>query len=268
LFRIVSFSTYRGFGGFLYLGLVPLAVAGAAWGHPPHRRMASFFALAAVLYWCLAFDSPLLAAYRALPLGSTFRGPERILWVTAFCLCVLVALGADALAREPRRDARAMVRLVLPVWGVLALAYVLATPATAAAVTGVGVAVSLLALVPSGRWRWLLAIGLPVLIAGQILLLPQLYSYQRDSRMLFAASPVFAAVRQRLTLQDRMYQVAMPTADKANGNAVVIGSVIKKSGMLFGIPSIVDYEPQISARYAAYLVRMFYGRPMRSLNDI
>ena len=42
----------------------------------------------------------------------------------------------------------------------------------------------------------------------------------------------------------------------------------QRTGALFGVPSVHDYQPEIARRYAEYFVMLRTGKPMANLNDI
>src|SRR5262249_38305468 len=57
--------------------------------------------------------------------------------------------------------------------------------------------------------------------------------------------------------QDRVYEARQQ----------ILPSVLPKSIGLFGLPTVDDYEPQPSRRFAAYLTMMRLGDQMESLNE-
>jgi hypothetical protein len=232
----------------------------------PRRRIVVFYLLAAVTYFALAFDTPLFHLYLHLPLGRTFREPHRFLWVTAVVGCVVVAAGADAVVRGERpRRFRAFV-LVAP--ALAALGFALLSPTRLRAVEialGAGI-LALIAVPPTPAARVAAVVALPILLGGQLLAdnWHQLFAYVRDDTILMQRRPAFEAVRERATLQDRTYPLA---AERSTTWQNLFDGMIKKSGQLFDVPSIVDYELQVSARYAALLVQTFMGTPMTSFNQ-
>src|SRR5437762_13204369 len=75
-----------------------------------------------------------------------------------------------------------------------------------------------------------------------------------------ARRPVFDALRQHMSSQERVYVV--------NRRVWVHDfSLIPKTASLLRIPSTVDYEPLLSERYAGFSMRMRTGRVLRSRND-
>jgi hypothetical protein len=250
------------YGALFTVSAVMLASLGLLHGA---RRRVVFYLLAAVAYFLVAFDTPLFHLYLHLPLGRTFREPHRFLWVTAVVGCVVVAAGADAIVRGARP--RRLPALVLAAPVLAAIAFAVLSPTRLRAVEiGLGALLVGLVAVPPGRARFVVAAGLPLLLGGQLLVDNwwQLFAYVRDDTILMQRRPAFAAVRERATLQDRAYPMA---AEKATTWQGLFDGMIKKSGQLFGVPSIVDYELQVSARYAGLLVQTFMGKPMTSFNQ-
>jgi hypothetical protein len=80
-----------------------LAVAGFAGSGV--RRHACGYAVIALVYLILAFGESgiLYSLYRALPLGTVFRGPQRFVWATEVCLALLVGLGVHTLSHAKER---------------------------------------------------------------------------------------------------------------------------------------------------------------------
>src|SRR5262249_58697038 len=77
------------------------------------------------------------------------------------------------------------------------------------------------------------------------------FTYASGAALLAADAPAFELLRRRMTAQDRFYAVA-PIARL--GLTYKIASVT-------GLPSITDYEPQTSRRFAELEVVMRLGRP-------
>ncbi len=75
--------------------------------------------------------------------------------------------------------------------------------------------------------------------------------------LLAADAPAFELLRTHMTAQDRFYAVAPTTR---------FGLTYKVASVT-GLPSIADYEPQTSRRFAELEVMMRLGRPMASNND-
>jgi hypothetical protein len=78
-----------------------------------------------------------------------------------------------------------------------------------------------------------------------------------DGGVLFARRPLFTALHQRMTPQERIYVVPRPHDH----------SLQQKTGALFGVPAVFDYNSQISQRFANYFSTMRTGSPPRNFND-
>src|SRR5262249_48662403 len=79
-----------------------------------------------------------------------------------------------------------------------------------------------------------------------------------DARALLAGdAPVLEGLRTRMPAQDRFYAVAKTTRY----------GLTQKVASVAGLPSIVDYEPQTSRRFAELEVMMRLNRPMMSIDD-
>src|SRR5262249_9162512 len=84
-----------------------------------------------------------------------------------------------------------------------------------------------------------------------------LFTYVDARALLAGDAPVLEALRTRMTAQDRFYAVA-----KNNRYGLT-----QKVASVAGLPSIVDYEPQTSRRFAELEVMMRLNRPMMSIDD-
>lgn len=259
--------------------LIPVMIAGASVIARRTRRIALFYAVVGLVYFALSFGeaTPVFEVYRRLPLASLFRAPARFLWVTGFCLAVLTSFGVDALARRApggsgRPTAFAAVAAAAAtfafLWfvsspGLLALEWMLAVT-----VIGAGM---LAALVPgTGRWAallltaalcvnlaWFRTPGGPqddLLGPVRSIMLPNLLP---DGDVLRAEARTFAALRERVTPQDRLYLVYRSQSP----------SFAAKTGALFDLPAVLDYDPQPSRRVAEYEVMMRLGRAMTALDE-
>jgi hypothetical protein len=259
---------------FLPCVLAAASVIGAA-----RRRQVWFYLLAGALYVALALgpDTPLFGLYLRMPLGSLFRGPQRFLWVTGFCLAVLTAFGVDALAGEPDAASGPLRR-----WGALLASATLLLAAALLAPGGLrpiewGAAALVLlagaAATFAPAWRRPALIGIVALLALTLLSFPRgeqsdaaasqswaarELPFRRtiDSRELLAHAALFRTLRPRMTPQDRAYLVYGYPSPAFNA----------KTGSLFGVPVIQDYEPQPSRRSAEYWMYMRNGSPMQSLS--
>jgi hypothetical protein len=243
-------------GSITFAALAPLALVARA-----TRRQAGLYALVVAASVALAIDGPVLRASFHLPLGRTFRFPDRRLWMAAFGAAMLTALGAQALARGPAgwRPARALLVLAgaAILWG---LAGTRPPPAELWTVAGL----ALLATLPglpraSGERARGGGLAVAVVVAAFTVFTSRFiwFTYADGAALLASDAPAFELLRSHMTAQDRFYAVAPNTR---LGLTYKIASVI-------GLPSIVDYEPQTSRRFAELEVMMRLGRPMASNND-
>src|SRR5262249_62280692 len=109
-----------------------------------------------------------------LPIGSTFRMPQRFLWVDGFSLSVLTAFGADALLRPSAGQgvrARGPALALLAIGAALFFAAADRRPAPFEWVAIVGLAIAALLVAWRGRAR-LPSLGL----TGALLLNPAVMS--------------------------------------------------------------------------------------------
>jgi len=262
VFSLVTRSTVMPFV------LVPCLLAVAAFLRPTTRRHALFYLGAGALFFALAFGprTPLFGLYVSLPLGRLFRFPDRFVWVTAFCLPVLTALGVDALVSwdPPLRPWRRWLGVAL---AALALAGIALAPwgrlrPPEWAFAGLALAAGVLAALAPGRRSWA-AGGLVVAVALNLVAAPA-HLWQcllPDDSPLFAYRDAFRTLRARMTPQDRVYfNFSTPFATQFG--------LMQKTASVFRVPSIQDYEPQIARQYAEYFVRMREGHRMTSLNDV
>lgn len=238
--------------------LVPWVIAFPALLRPARARATLFYLCAGLVYADLALgmDGALFPWYRTLPLGAIFREPARFVWMPAFCLTVLAGLGADALLWPKPRAAGVVLRLALA--GVGLWLFLLLSPLGApekiliGAIAGGTIAAAL-------GWRRLGAGAVVLAVFVDVVVLPHA-PFRRllaDPDVLGTHADLFATLRGRMSPQDRVYVVP-------DDRSAALG---QKTPALFGVPSLHDYEPQPSRRYAEFFVRMRGGRPMQSLND-
>ncbi len=139
-----------------YFGWIPLLcflVGFRLWGRDRPTVFASLLSLLTLLL-CFGSLTPLYDAYRALPLGSTFRLPDRFIYLFSLGFALVAAAGLDRLI-EARGDFRARAALLAPRF-IVVLAF------------GFGLVLTLdsqwfeAGLAESARpWRWFGYYGLP-----------------------------------------------------------------------------------------------------------
>jgi hypothetical protein len=243
-------------GSIVFAALAPLAIATRA-----TRRQAVFYALVVVLSVALAIDGPVLRAYLHTPFGRTFRFPDRRLWIAGFGAAMLTALGADALACAPLGGRVGRPLLVLAgaalLWGLGGIRPPLPELCAVAAL------VLLAALAPPPRvpdnGSLATAVAVAAVVATFTLFTSRytFFTYVDWRALLTRDAPVLETLRSRMTPQDRFYAVAPNLRS----------GLTQKVASMTGLPSIVDYEPQTSRRFAELEVMMRLDRPMVSNND-
>ncbi len=106
-------------GSGIYVGIIPLLLSLAAPFNRRVRAFAVFFACTAILSLLLAFGThtPLYSIYyHYTPTGKMFRVPTRWLWLTAFSISILTAMGAERIFTgfEKKRWLRTALCIILP----------------------------------------------------------------------------------------------------------------------------------------------------------
>jgi hypothetical protein len=246
--------------------VIPCLLASLAFLGPSRRAVPLFYGAAGTLFFVLGLgpETPLFEAYLNLPGGRMFREPSRFIWVTGFCLSILVALGSEALAAMAERR-EGPIRWLAPVV-VATVLFALQTGATGGlrgGEFGIGLAgvvvIALAALSPRFAPAALrAAVGLFVLA---LVLVPAYtgHNLYPSSASLQAHAALFARLRPRIDGTWRTYIVADdPLANRF--------ALMHKSASLFGVPTVTDYEPQTAQRFAEFLVMMRTGTPMRSIS--
>ena len=224
------------------------------------RRQACFYALVVVLFTGLALDGPIQRSYLALPLGSRFRWPGRFLWLAAFGGCMLTGFGADAITRAA--GARRWLFPLLVLLGAAGLwAFAGSRPPARDMLVLAVVLLAAIATLPGlpARMQPVAAVGLPLLVGASFVYVSQLsfLTYFDGDRLLRQDAPAFEALRAWMTPQDRFYAVAR----------VGRYGLTEKAASIFDLPSISDYEPQVSQRMAELEVLMRTNQPMKSTLD-
>lgn len=228
---------------------------------PAQWNSVYFYWAVALVYFVLSLGpgSPLYDLYDLLPLGSAFRGAWRLGWVTNFALAMLAGWGAEVLLYAPSSMARTAGMGVLLVGAVVLHGLVPDGLHAGDALIVLGVAGA--ALAAHGAPGREAARGLvPALIAVSCLFIARpplpLFGLRRgDIYSTHAAT--FAAVRERLTAQDRV---------------MIVGgfpdfALMPKSSSLFRLPGIFDYDTLASRSYVEFFTYMRTGRRLRTLQD-
>ena len=253
-----NLRSYAGIPG----NLVVIVLATAAFARRERRVEALYYLVVATVYFVLSLGAgtPLFAIYARLPLGSAFRGAARLLWVTGFAVAALVGFGADAILRpdaSPAVKPRAVRAATLLTAGIV-VALLSSRGARWTDVLLVA-AVLVVTLVPGGRHGTHAAafvIAAVVFASCALVGMPPFFT-PRAGDLYFRHADAFAALRSRMTAADR---------------AVLLGpfqdlSLMPKSGSIFRVPTIYDYEPQASLSYAEFFTYMRTGHPLSQLDD-
>ncbi len=235
-----------------------LAGVAAAWlaRRAPQRGAVLFYAVVAGLYFLLHLGpgTPLFDLYARLPVGTAFRGPARLLWVTNVCVAVLAGFAAEALLAGGARRERWRLALLLVVAAFVLQAISIRGLRPADAIP----ALLLALLVGWPRLRPLLPVALPALVVGHALAVGLTPIFTLRGGPVYAAhAPVVDAVRQRLTPQERIFIVGVHAS---------LG-LMPKSGTVFALPNIHDYDPMVLRTYAEFFTWLRTGRPYRELDD-
>jgi hypothetical protein len=253
----------RSAGDSLYgtiFSIFPTALVGFAIFGSRRTRIVAFYGGAAVLYLLLSFENPVATFYQHLPLGRVFREPIRFLWMAGFALNILVALGADA-ALGVARDGSSRLRLRLAAGGIAAVAgFAILGSTRPLAWEWALLAAGLAALAWAARSKkqaWLVV--LPVLVALNLWAVAQLpfLTFLKDESVPYRNRDAFEFVKSRITLQERMYQYGSHPDF----------SIMPRSGMMFDVPSVTDYEPQATQRIASMWTWTLFDSPMTSINQ-
>ncbi len=259
--------------------VVPAMLAAASLAAARTRRRALPYAVIGLFFFVLALgtSTPLFDLYARLPLSTLFRYPSRCMWVVDFCLAVLTGLGVDAL-RNAGTTSREYLRRALPL-AVAALAfaalYELSPKGLRPAewILGALLLGGAAAAAVAPAWSRAAAVVIVAAAAANLaafplllVLSPELNSWSLrpislrrllHGQELYAGAPIFEPLRERLTPQDRVYLVFQQKKP----------ALLPKVPGHFGIPGVLDYEPQPTQRYAAYLFMMRTGRQMDSINQ-
>jgi len=264
-----------------YVGWIPLlcfALGFRLWGRDRAAVYASVLALLAALL-CFGSETPLYGAFRMLPLGATFRLPDRFTFLFGLALALGAASGLD---RVFAGRSRALAPgALLAVVGSLALMLALANDGFAPGIAQAGSPWSwftyygvdhahyasmgraavhaILAglLLAAGAWlagtRAALALKLLVLLAAAADLLHAL-----ESPVLHPArSP--AAASAGASCQREAARIAGPVGRQLSFRLPDSYALKDKDGELFGNPSATHYDPLVTRRHALYFAALQAG---------
>jgi len=241
--------------------VLPTMLASLALLRRGTRRLVLLYVLAGALAFVLAFgpNTPLFKLYLVLPLSHVFRGPERFLWITSFCLALLTAVGMDQVSSAAEQNPWALrFASVVAMTAVVAGLWLLGRGGIGSvqvALAGIAVGASILTAI---RPRWHRIAGLVMLTALllDLALLPGIHTQKLlpDTAPFFTQQDAIAALRAKMTAQDRAYFFSG-------------GSLFAKSASLFAVPSVDDYEPVAPRRYAELFMVLRTNRRFTSVHD-
>jgi hypothetical protein len=246
--------------------IVPVMLASVAVCTTRLRRQALFYGVLVLVIFDLAMGSNgyLFQLYARLPLVRLFRGPDRYLYALAFCVAVLVAIGVDAVLSRETRSGQWLRRLggaVLPAAAVGVLHWWTPNVGTVLGesliIPAVLAGCMLAAFVP--RLRGVAAVVLVAAMFLNVLVFRQVpfrHLYPSGD-VLYANAPVFHLLHERMTPQERIHVVGKH-ADAA---------LQQKTGSLFGIPALNDYDSLPTYRFANYFTMFRTGAEMADLNS-
>jgi hypothetical protein len=260
-----AFELHRTLPGVVVTAAIA-AVAGLGLCGRATRRSTAFYLVVGAAYFLLAMgdDGPLFGIYKRLPGGGLFRFPNRFLWVATFALAMLAALGTEAVTRgRARRDLRSASPVAAALAAGVAVAFRLASRGIGPA--ELGVLAALLTAVAAALWRPRLGTAAAAVMAAALavdglLVFRPLLSH-RVGDLYAPNAAALERVRDLLTPADRVvlhgWQSGFDT-DMA---------LTHKIATIHRLPSIYDYEPQASLRYAQYFTYMRLGRPLDAVYD-
>jgi hypothetical protein len=269
-----------------YAGWIPLLCFAACfrlWGRDRVAVFASALAVVAVLL-CFGSQTPLYAAYRALPLGSVFRLPDRFTTLLSLAVALGAARGFDRLLPSPAPPDR-----------MRALAPALVAASLLAACLGWALASGWLAsgLAAAARpwgWFWMYGLspahferipraGFHLAAAAAVLALAAWRAGRPGGQLARAAVVLLAAADLAFAFESPFLHPARDAAPAFAGQACyaraaeVLGSegrhlslslpdsyaLKDKDGELLGSFSATHYEPLVTRRHALYFAALQAG---------
>lgn len=104
-----------------YFGVVVLLLMGAAFGMSAHKSFKRFWVGTGVvaLLWAYGGNTPLYHLFMLVPYTKYLRAPSTMIYITAFAVAVLAAIGAERVLRKQ------VARKYAPAWGIAAAAFAL-----------------------------------------------------------------------------------------------------------------------------------------------
>jgi len=269
-----------------YAGWIPLLCFAACfrlWGRDRVAVFASALAVLAVLL-CFGSQTPLYAVYRALPLGSVFRLPDRFMTLLSLAVALGAARGFDRLLPSPAPPAR--LRALAPA---LAAAAVLAAALGWVLASG-WLARGLAAADHPWGWFWMYGLssahfdgvgraGIHLAAAAAVLALAAWRAGRRGGRVARAAVVVLATADLAFAFESPFLHPAREAAPAYAGRdcyaraAEVLGSdgrhlslslpdsyaLKDKDGELHGTFSATHYDPLVTRRHALYFAALQAG---------
>jgi hypothetical protein len=271
-----------------YFGWIPLVcflLGFRLWGRDRPAVFASLLSLLAVLL-CFGTQTPLYAAYRALPLGAIFRLPDRFVFLFSLGFALVAAGGLDRLLGA-RGDLRVRWRELAPrsaavlCFG-LALVFVLHSRWLAAGIEGA-----------AKPWGWFAMYGLPpdhfaglewaiIYFAAAVILLALTVSWvrSRGARAFRIAILALASADLGFALQNAFLHPAHDSSPAHAGAGcyaklpAITGDLGRhlsfrlagnlhalkdKDGELFSRYSATHYDPLVTRRQAVYFAALEDG---------
>jgi hypothetical protein len=270
-----------------YFGWIPLlcfVLGFRLWGRDRPTVFASLLSLLTLLL-CFGSLTPLYDAYRALPLGSTFRLPDRFLYLFSLGFVLVAAAGLDRL-RAARGDWRARVRLLAPRFAVVLMFGIALFVALDSQWFEAGLAKS------ARPWKWFAYYGLPqeqfaaidrsivYFAAGATLLISfALRVHSRGGRALQVAILLVATADLGFAVRNSFIHPAHDPTPAVSGAAcyeraaAIAGdygrhlsfrlpnshALKDKDGELFSLFSATHYDPLVTLRQAGYFAALEEG---------
>ena len=269
-----------------YAGWIPLLCFAAGfrlWGRDRVAVFASALALLAGLL-CFGSQTPLYAAYRALPLGSVFRLPDRFTLLLSLAVALGAARGFDRLLPSPAPPDR--LRALTPAL----VAAALLAAALGWAIASGWLARGLAAAAHPWGWFWMYGLspahfahvaraGIHLAAAAAVLSLAAWRAGRPGGRVARAAVVALAAAELVFAFESPFLHPARDAAPAFAGQACyaraaeVLGSegrhlslslqdsyaLKDKDGELFGSFSATHYEPLVTRRHALYFAALQAG---------